>query len=556
MKDTKNFKRGFFFTAMALAILSFMLLTSQVWVRTFEQQDASAVVRFKGEAMRLVLSTLSDEAMTHFANASAFYATYKLVNATEIEGLDQIDSIDPNNPKTGRVEKVAYELMVNGSTSPSGITITYSPEEKQAYTISAWQGKIREAANVMGFNATFGNVQNFSFRQLDPWTVGIYFQMQMNISDLDNTMHQSKMLTANSSFSINGFVDPMEVRDEFGLGHANPPQKQIWKDPKYSTPSDVAPTPPLVDTSKGIGSASEGYGWFFGPITFDYPDRGIFTESEANNEGQYILVHPYDENLSRYADAYGAVIVTSDPGLPVSRTYIDKGCNVTETNQTECLNCFSTVTINPGSASSCKGSTKIYANQVSVPMIQTGSTWLGSVQSVTRNGMPVPTQQFVLIDNEKTGPIDKQSGYHRIWDITALRDMTVCGFYVNGAGPSFFQRMVAGAESLSSPNLGIESFLVGQWAGGADDQDNDKLSRLDWEFYQAINDPSKLALVDPNAMKIKGMPGCKNTEMCSSASNATSKGVGRFKLSQDAISRYSMENIKCAKTATDDSSPC
>ena len=90
MENTRNSRRGFFFTAMALAILSFMLLTSQVWVRTFEQQDASAVIRFKGEAMRLVLSTLSSKAMSDFANASAFYATYKLVNATETSALDQL----------------------------------------------------------------------------------------------------------------------------------------------------------------------------------------------------------------------------------------------------------------------------------------------------------------------------------------------------------------------------------------------------------------------------------------------------------------------------------
>ena len=556
MGNQRNFRRGFFFTAMALAILSFMLLTSQVWVRTFEQQDASAVVRFKGEAMRLVLSTLSDETMSNFANASAFYATFKMANATAGPlGFSWEDPLDGNNSHTGWVEQSAQDLMMYGSNNESsGVPISYSSDEKAAYTISAWQGKIQEAANVMGFNATFGDVQNFSFRQLDPWTVGIYFQMQMNISDLDNTMHQSKMLTANSSFSINGFVDPMEVRGEIGLGHPNPPQKQIWKDPKYNTPFDVRPNP-LIDTSKGIGSASEGYGWFFGPITFEYPDEGIFTSSEANNEGQYILVHKYDENLSRYADAYGAVIVTSPPDS-VSSTYIDsRGCNVTETNQTSCLNCLSTVTINSGSPPSCKGSTEIYANPVSVPMIQADSSWTASVPQINRTGLPDQPQRFVLIDNEKTEPIDKQSGYHRVWDITALRDMTVCGFYVNGTGPSFFQRMLAGTP-LTNSELGIESFLVGTWAGGKDDQSHDDLSRLDWEFYEGIDNPANLAVVDPNAMKIKGMPGCKSTGMCNPDSNATNEGVGRFKLSQDAISRYSMGDITCAKTATGDSSPC
>ena len=149
------------------------------------------------------------------------------------------------------------------------------------------------------------------------------------------------------------------------------------------------------------------------------------------------------------------------------------------------------------------------------------------------------TEKFVLIDNEKESSSDKMSGYHRIWDITKLRDMTVCGFYVHAGGPSFFQRMVANAQSLQSNELGIESFLVGQWAGGALDTHNDYRSRLDWEFYQNIQGQDE----------IKGMPGCKNAQMCKSDSDATSEGVGLFKLTQNATERYGMDGIACVTTS-------
>jgi hypothetical protein len=86
--------------------------------------------------------------------------------------------------------------------------------------------------------------------------------------------------------------------------------------------------------------------------------------------------------------------------------------------------------------------------------------------------------------------------------------------------------------------------VVGRWAGGADDRapenpDHPYYSRLDWEFYHPING-------NDNAVpRIKGMPGCKSFEMCGFDTNATELGVGRFKLSNDAVSRYGLGNITC-----------
>ena len=547
----RNSRRGFFFTVMALALLSFMLLAAQVWVRTFEQKDEDATVRFKGEAMRLVLSTLSDNSMSEFANASAFYATYKLVSFTETEGLipePAMDAADEaRNPGTGRVVQTIKDLMINGTSSPSARSIAYSPEENESYTVKAWQGKIESAANVMGFNASFGDVENFSFRQDGPWTIAVHFEMQMNISDLEGTMRQSKRLKANVSFPINGFEDPMITRNELSRRPASlPPVKQIWKHLSYNTPSSVAPRL-LTD------SASEGYGWFFGPLAFDYPGMGTFINGSGELPSPYILVHSYDDNLSSYADSYGAVIVTTAPN-ETATTYIDHGCNMTEYRQGGCLNCLSKVYVTNKSDPACSGASEVsehvFMNSVGVPMIQSSSNWSTGLQSVSRADLPA--QKFVLIDNEHSSAEDKKKGFHKIWDITPLRDMTVCGFYVHGGGPSFFQRMVAGAPqdaSLRSPTLGIESFMVGKWAGGADDQGSDMYSRLDWEFYSKVSS---------QVFDIKGMPGCKNYAMCS-ATNATKEGVGKFKLSGDALGplNYNAAQIACRPTnEASVSSPC
>lgn len=520
---------------MALAILSFVLLSAQVWVRTFEQYDARSAQRFKGEAMRLALSTLSDRTVSKFANASAFFALHKLVNHTSLPGyeLDRINSADPLNNQTGRVPELAYALMLNGSAAPRpGQPINYTGPEKEAYTVSLWREKIRSAAEVMGFNATISDMQNFTFRQDGPWNVLVYFELQMDISDFEKTMHQSKRLKANATIPIDGFLDPFirrsDARQRCGSGSlcTDYAERQFFRDQLYSVPGEVRPQLLVPD-----GSSPEGNGWFFGPVTDEYPTT--LSQDEIERLSQYILVHGYDENLTTYAESYGAVILTQVPGT-ANYTNPSGGCIYNVTEQTNCLNCVRTITSNePG----CTPFREEIFNAYSRPyMAIGGSSWLDSVQAVE-------SRKFILMDNEFSNPSEKLAGYHRIWDITALRDATVCGFYLQGSGPSFFQRMVQNPASLDNPDLGLETFVVGKWAGGALDlEPNHPLySRLDWEFYGI---PPVVGFDDSLAPRIKGMPGCKSLEMCS-GNNATEEGVGIFRVSPSAAGRYLLGNITC-----------
>ncbi len=530
--------RGFFFAVMALAMLSLVLMTVQVWVKTFEQSDYRASQRFKGEAVRSILDSLSDKTLTGFANASAFYATYKLVNYTSNQGLglgQAIGSDETRNKGTGLVESAAIGLMMNGSSPPGwGVPIEYSADEKNAYTLAGWQNRTDAAANAMGFGIQFSDARNFRYYQVDAWTVGVSFDMDMNITDMEGTMRQNKTMHAESNFSVSGFLDPMITRKDMERAGSRDlaTEKQIFRHDGYSTPDDVKPE--IMDAY-----SVEGNGWFFGPIVEQYPyELGNSTGANIGNLKQYVLVHAYDANLSSYADAYGAVIVTG------GASSITVGC---AERQTRCLNCMERQMGGPG----CPPATTWYTypnnNPADVPVIVPSNAWdINNVMNVTKaeTGGSL-TEKFVLIDNEKESSSDKMSGYHRIWDITKLRDMAICGFYVGGKGPSFFQRMLSGAESIQNLDFGIESFVVGQWAGGAIDQSRDGYSRLDWEFYGASH---------VNDARIKGMMGCKSKEMCSvSNSNATKIGVGKFRLSTDSAARYGSSSISCAATP---SSPC
>ncbi|MEM4634033.1 MAG: hypothetical protein QW275_02665, partial [Candidatus Anstonellaceae archaeon] len=323
-------KSGFFFTAMALIMLSFMLFTVQIWVRTFEQSDQRHAQRFKGEAVRLVLSSLSDESLSDFANASAFYATYKLANYSSNAGagLAMAASSDPKNPHTGAVETALASLIKNGTTSLIP-PLNYSNEEKEAYTLEAWKEKVRAASSLMGFNVSFSDAYNFNISQIDAWTVEVAFDMDMNISDFEGTVWQSKRLKAKSNFSIVGMPDPMVHRNDMlrrEVAFDSAASKQIFRHSAYRVPSDLAP--------RNIANGTRGFGWFYGAIRTEYPtiENGGYEEPLS----QLVLVHKWDENLSTYASLYGAVIVTNLPEY-VEENYTEGACEYTKRTETKCL---------------------------------------------------------------------------------------------------------------------------------------------------------------------------------------------------------------------------
>ncbi|MEM2137716.1 MAG: hypothetical protein QW568_01380 [Candidatus Anstonellaceae archaeon] len=561
---SKMHKRGFFFTVMALAILSVMLLTMQLWLATYGQSDIRGASRFKGEAMRLVLSSISDKSMSDFANASAFFAVYRLANYTSTSPLHGLagapQKYGTDNKGVGIVEDSLRSLMFNGTAKPDAILegITYTAQENSSYTLRSWQEKVRTAANAMGFSASFSDIKNFSIYQPDPWTIKTHFEMDMNISDIEGTMRQSKTLKGDASFPISGFIDPSITRGDMehrGIVRSAASEKQIFQNQRYSVPSDLKPI--------RILNGSKGFGWFFGPTTEDYPGEGIFDPGIANSESpyisQYILVTDFEDNLPAVASAYGAVILTEDPGT-TTYNITEGGCSFNVTQETRCLNCIRSYS---SEQAGCSKQSDVHPdNRTSKPFIVSSSILGNAVEATYLEPRPRISKYYALIDNSKDNvenptPSDLLGDYHRVYDLTALRDATTCGFYVKGNGPSFFQRMLREAFVPGLYNnsvLGIETFVVGQWAGGKEDLQRDiydAYPRLDRDFYTQGPAP-----IPQQVMKIKGMPGCRDKIMCADSNeNATKEGLGKFKLHVDSIGQYGLSAISCNASNTFQS-PC
>ena len=157
---------------------------------------------------------------------------------------------------------------------------------------------------------------------------------------------------------------------------------------------------------------------------------------------------------------------------------------------------------------------------------------------------------YYLINNENDHDESADNahlGDHELWNIQEFRDLVMCGAYVEtdrGEGPSFFQRMITGAEDLYSDKYGIETFVVGKWAGGAldpDRDDSDKYCQLDRNFMNEV--------VSENM--IKGMPGVTSFNISSTYGGpgdedpAREIGVGHFGLNLDVIEEYNIAQITC-----------
>jgi len=461
---------------------------------------------------------LSDEAFSNFISASAFYATYKLANYSAFYGLPPQTALDQtNNPQTGAVENNIILLMINGTANNSlSPQLVYSEEEKNSYTINGWKNQTAKATELLGFKASFSEPYAIQVKQIDPWMVQVSLKLDVNISDPFGNFKQNKTFVVNTNFSIQGFPDPFITRNDIatrGVTFESAAWKQIFRNENYKNASSVKPIL--------LREGNRGAGWFYGPITAD-PDLDL--ELRPN----YILVTNYFDGLFEIADTFGAVIVTNLPFHKIE-TVQEGGCNYIKDEEYNCINCLRKYTpiSSPSNPSSCSYKQELF-NKISKPfMLVDGNSWINNIPKINNTA-------YVLINNEKNNiEGDILGNYkHHLVDMTRIRDMAICGFYLESSdAPSFFQRMV-NSNNLKSP-FGIESFVIGTWAGGNNSKSLDERSRLDWKFYSSVL-----------GKKIKGMMGCKNKQMCSS-NLPIDYSVGFFRLGDDDIIRYGLENVSC-----------
>ncbi len=656
-----SFSKGFFFTVLALVLVSFMLVSVQLWAQSQQISEQRQAERFRLEAMRSSLALVSNASLTAFANASMIYALNNLSNALQ-EHPDAAAlpcSVGPNDLDgscnrlgTGPYQDGTYlvnvsvgELMIDGTTSghiftnilgcpssASGLTfyssphgancnLTYSPAE-QKYRLSNYFNQTAQAAELLGYNLTWGPVENFVFNQTDAWHLVLSFTVNATLTDRGNTLNITKHLSANVVLDINGLTDPLILRsdqsyrtniahDAFGLR----PHRNVYhvakSDGGYDSTADASAALLLGRSPAGAGAphTTEGLGWFFGPVLPSRVGHTSFSDQKVVYNSSHISSFIY--RAAGTADAvsesafFGAIIIEGAHDPPQYRatkldtTSCPSGTYTTFTQQT-CLYCLQYTTTSDERLCPLGSRPDInhpIVDPASVPL-NPAIPYVAITGSLPDTGHPnyFSGLDEVLIDSKNNasifGPPDHQNLNHdksyldqkfadfisptpvppaepsnsTIWDLTGPRDVALCGFYVQSLfGPSYLQRYTAQTGYAYRPyspagqyyysafgrhfgysylGEGIESFVVGKWAGGKDDANaqgaapdaDESRSRVDYLFYQgASNSPQCYGWWQ------KGLPGCKSLGICSAdepysptAQSPRGTSVGRFALTPGA----------------------
>ncbi len=589
--------RGFLFTLLALVLISFIFISIQLWAQTVQVEEARSAQRFRVEAMRTSLSMVDNDALNKFSNASAILALDTLARAIEdhpdsgVMGLPVEGGAGTAFPDgTGAVNRTIYELMTGGTTSggiyPGGqnffyygnsSNLTYSPDGMRS-TLPYFFNQTRTATRLMGYDLVWGDVRKFSFNQTGLWAVSVYFEVPMNLTDPNGQLSIQKMFVVNTSIDISGMTDPMVARQDRiarpAVPDAERPHRNVYHVPQYLASGDAQAR--LLKASPTI---SEGMGWFFGPMSTVNQSAFRSTDYRYNLSkiGSYILETPDMGEAISQSQYFGAIVLGNSGGDNFDFNSTLPGptsaCSYAVMDQhPNCLYCLRKFLPNNTDPAACPPKSAevnpdtIPANP-NIPYVAiTGSVntlpghenWnlgLPEILIQSRVNQSDLFGQGRIYRNDYNSLSRKFSNDYppaaqsRIYDMSGPRDMAICGYYVQSPyGPSYLQRLTAlapynGHTPYSPQGFGIESFITGRWAGGADDPvpdwtnaaqaaedipnlDSERNSRLDYQFYS----PAPCA-----GSFIEGMPGCKSMAMCA---NDQPQGSPRA----DATGRFSISN--------------
>ncbi|MFH0927152.1 MAG: hypothetical protein V1822_01085, partial [Candidatus Micrarchaeota archaeon] len=352
-------RRGFFFTVMALILLSFIFISVQLWAQTTQAQEQRYAQRFGTYAMQDAISMASEQSLADFVNASMVHAVDKFATSLENNPTIYLHAVydtrdkasnDPNsypNDPEGiyYLNKSIYELMVYGNTSgyltnaqnswpPSKYfydyttapavggssmsvrkNLTYEQDEMR-YTLGYYFSTTGKAAQIIGYNISWGKPKNFTLNQTDAWTMHVHLEVPVNFSDSQGRLQTSKNVSVDASFDIDGLSDPylaranLEYNREIGVPLSDIfdpytlPHRNIYHIPEYEERADAQ--------AQALKDGSEGLGWFFGPavqasqLPLFSKDNYRFNSSKISS---YILVTSSAALAKEWSGSFGAIML-------------------------------------------------------------------------------------------------------------------------------------------------------------------------------------------------------------------------------------------------------
>lgn len=501
--------KGFLFVVTVFLMLTYILLSISVWVKSIETSERAYSEFYKESNVELAMEQITSEKLDKVSSIILNRALFVLNNHSVSH------PIKAGSPDEAQYVSASFsQWLVNGSPDQSNFEDGIAPSENSS-SLSAWAKGLNASLASIGVYVDDVNVSNFQIYQSDIDVLNYSFTVDLKMADKSGTTSVVRKYNINNSLNITGIPDPAIARASGGL---MPGRRFYFEKSLYSDGSALRPITRYSGTSN-----SAGQDWFYGYLT-NASAAGSVNQAEKKS---YAIVGTYDEirSVQNFSD-FGAFIVTTPANHP-------KNCTRTDGTL---AGYFENGTFNPlkYTGNNCDpeidksdqdATTKLPF--VVAPGFSIDSA--GDCPDIPNKIVNRKCALFVTAYNSSDTPVDKKLSYPniRIYDIESLRDFTLCGYYIHDPNaPSYVQRLFNNSYSYNSSN-GISTFLIGQYVNGTP---TDSWSRLDWELFG-----------HKPGFEVRGMPGCKDPSMCTLSETLT----GRFMLSKEALEYFGILELGC-----------
>lgn len=513
-------KKGFLFTVTIFLVLMYILLSISVWVKSVETSEQSFSEFYKESTVELAIDQITPAKLD---NVSYVIMNRNLLRLND-NSIDNPLKAGPAGDENKEIRQAMGEMLMYGNASETHFVGQAVPVEYNT-SLSAWAGSLNASLRSIGVYIDYFNVSNFELGQDGLDKVNYSFDLDLGIKDVANTSAITRSYHIQNEVSVSGLVDPALARlTKSGVGENETVYRQFFFKP------DLYPNESSMLVQNLGQSVEGGQGWVYGPLAMasgsadDVPDGMNSLSPSARSN--YILVGNYSDIMALSPDAYdmfAGFIVTSVPDHP-------SNCSSFLNEQ----NTFNPIT---------------YQGKSCAPVIDGSAGALTNKPFIIAPGFSPASAPIcpVLIDNSTMGrcvlmlnnylPSDVNADPAKklavsgsgLFNLESLRDFTMCGYYTHSpSAPSYLQHLLVDSYSRNDSLLGIETFVVGNYASDYSKYDNS--SRLDRELLN-----TSIA-----GVKIRGMPGCKDFASCSD-----SPPTGIFSASEQAIADFGLGSIAC-----------
>jgi hypothetical protein len=502
-------KRGIFFVLVSFILIMYMFVYLTAWIRASQIAEKTSSEKFRAASIETSVREITQDNLDRFFGISGRYALFKINQ----HAGDEASPLRYNSSNRLQYLRHAFfSAMVDGKSSDfDGSTLAYTSSETGQYTFSGWESALNMTLFPAGLDIARMEITPLAFNQTDPVTFNVSIGVRMTVRDRLSSVLLERQFNLTRSFNVTGFDDPMILREsrKLGLNDGDGAHRQMYYAGDDADIGELAPDAKETSTMGAMG-------YFYGPVI----EASDADSIRPGMRPSFIVAGDYREilNITNY-QLFGAFILTNAPNYSSS----PDSCPQTEENTFMALHYTDVGCHYYVDSLSMITSPFIVAPDFDI-------TDFPSAPDSENNGdyphaLIVAKYAMGEVTCTDCGERKKQAGY--LYDIESLRDMAICTHYLKSErGPSYPQRLSSSWKDYAGGEFGMESFVVGTWAGGKDLPLYNEYSRVDFEFFRKIE-----------GTKIRGMPGCKGYMMCSSEVG-DSAPLGQFALSSDSIDIY------------------